>query len=202
VSVTDLWPQGRRGAPAGVLIVSFEDHANATLVPRLTAAGADLARVRIVTAEHDGATDLVSLPGDVDWISEAAGKYGVRLVVVDPLVASLPAGEINSHRDHLDHRYAGPVRSSDAGLGERGGGAARRLHRPPGHSGEGRSARLIRCVKTARQRRRLAHRLAHRQPSERASQAVEPNPGDRIPVLKTGDRVTRSGGSNPSPSAR
>lgn len=88
-----------KGTPAGALIVSYEDHASATIAPRLMAASADLAAVRIVSAEEAGASDLVSLPGDVDRIAEAAQEYGARLVIVDPLVASMPAGEINAHRD-------------------------------------------------------------------------------------------------------
>ncbi len=95
--------------PAAVLLVSFEDHAARTIRPRLSAAGADLSRVHLIDAERDGLADLVSLPGDVEGIAEAARRHGARLLIVDPLVASLASGEINAHRDQDVRRALAPL---------------------------------------------------------------------------------------------
>jgi hypothetical protein len=83
---------------ADALIVSYEDSPSRTIKPRLMAAGADLARVHRVVATRDGTRDLVSLPGDVEGIRQLARETGARLLVVDPLSASLN-GDIDSHRD-------------------------------------------------------------------------------------------------------
>jgi hypothetical protein len=94
------------GNPASTLIVTYEDHPASTIRPRLMAADADLDRVRIVGVEGDG--DLVSLPADIDQIASGAREYGARLLIVDPVVASLPA-EINSHRDQDVRRALAPL---------------------------------------------------------------------------------------------
>jgi hypothetical protein len=94
------------GNPASTLIVTYEDHPASTIRPRLMAADADLDRVRIVGVEGDG--DLVSLPADIDRIAIGAREYGARLLIVDPVVASLPA-EINSHRDQDVRRALAPL---------------------------------------------------------------------------------------------
>jgi len=94
---------------AGALIVSYEDHAERTIAPRLAVAGADLGRVHLLAAEHDGLPDLVSLPGDLDAIGTAAREHGARLLVVDPLVASLASGEVNAHRDQDVRRAMAPL---------------------------------------------------------------------------------------------
>lgn len=86
------------GQHADSLILSYEDSASRTIKPRLMAADADLSRVHRVVATRDGTRDLVSLPGDVDGIRQLARETGARLLVVDPLSASLN-GDIDSHRD-------------------------------------------------------------------------------------------------------
>ena len=96
------------GTPAGVLVVTFEDLVAETVVPRLTAAGAALERVRTVEVERDGERDLVSLPDDLAGIEGAVADLGARLLIVDPLMAAL-AGETNTHRDHHVRRVLGPV---------------------------------------------------------------------------------------------
>ncbi len=96
-----------RGQPVGVLLVSFEDHAPSKIVPRLMAANADLERVRLVSvAQQDG--DLVTLPSDLGEIERAAHEHGARLLVVDPVVASLPAA-IDAHRDQDVRRALAPL---------------------------------------------------------------------------------------------
>jgi putative DNA primase/helicase len=55
ISTGGEWPYGEGRAPIGsVIIFSAEDGAADTIVPRLHAAGADLDRIRLVTAVEDG----------------------------------------------------------------------------------------------------------------------------------------------------
>jgi hypothetical protein len=96
------------GNPVASLIVSYEDSASRTIKPRLMAAGADLALVHRLRVTRGGAPDLVSLPDDVGAISSMAREHGVRLLVIDPLSASL-AGSIDSHRDHDMRRALAPL---------------------------------------------------------------------------------------------
>jgi len=105
VSAGLSWPDGAPGPePAGVLLLSAEDGLADTIVPRLTAAGADLARVHALTEVAlvglDGARQMVppSLPRDIPVIEQQVRKYNVRLVVIDVLMAYL-AGAVDSHRD-------------------------------------------------------------------------------------------------------
>lgn len=61
------------------LFVASEDSASIDLVPRLTAAGADLARCFLIRRH-------VQLPEDVSWLEQTAGGLGgVGLLVVDPV---------------------------------------------------------------------------------------------------------------------
>ena len=84
------------GKPSDVLVVSYEDQWEETLRPRLEAVDADLDRVRFLARQGDGVLDLTSqIPG----IERIARATEAKLLIVDPLVAGLPAGEINSHRD-------------------------------------------------------------------------------------------------------
>lgn len=101
-------PGDLAGTPADTLIVSYEDSAARTIKPRLMAAGADLSRVHRIRATRGDARDLVSLPDDVERIGTLAVQHGARLVVVDPLSASLN-GEIDSHRDQDIRRALAPL---------------------------------------------------------------------------------------------
>lgn len=96
------------GEPCGVMLVSYEDHPRSTTVPRLMAAGADLERVLVLTAEEDGRPDLVSVPGDLERIASAAVDSGARLLAIDPLVAALGGG-IDAHRDQDVRRALAPL---------------------------------------------------------------------------------------------
>lgn len=97
-----------RGTPAATLIVTYEDSAGRTIKPRLMAAGADVSRVHRVSAQRDGSADLVSLPADVERIEALAAEAGARLVVVDPLSASLGA-DVDGHRDQDIRRALAPL---------------------------------------------------------------------------------------------
>ncbi len=99
------WPDGVPNAgPADVLLLSAEDGLADTVVPRATAAGANLARIHALREVEmtgpDGQPTLVppSLPRDIPVIAEIIKQNRVKLLVVDVLMAYLSGG-VDSHRD-------------------------------------------------------------------------------------------------------
>jgi len=96
------------GQPAATLIVTYEDSAARTIKPRLMAAGADLERVHLVRVQRGDAPDLVSLPADVESIGALAAETGARLIVIDPLSASL-GSDVDGHRDQDIRRALAPL---------------------------------------------------------------------------------------------
>lgn len=86
--------------PSGVVILSTEDTAATTIVPRLRAAGADLKRVRIVTDIIDphGVSRLPELAHDAEAFEKAIRDVNAALLIVDPLVASLDS-KTDAHKD-------------------------------------------------------------------------------------------------------
>jgi putative DNA primase/helicase len=104
------WPDGSRCAEAGdVLIWSGEDDPADTLVPRLQAAGADMARVHFVdcvrdthgTRTFDPAQDMPALE-----LAAARAKVKFRLLIVDPVVSAV-AGD--SHKNAEVRRGLQPI---------------------------------------------------------------------------------------------
>lgn len=99
------------GEPADAVILSYEDHHRATLVPRLLAAGAELDRVHLLSPtaiEPDGTPDLVTLTTDLECVAAECVLMRARLLVVDPLMASL-AGSTDAHRDQDIRRALAPL---------------------------------------------------------------------------------------------
>lgn len=92
-AVTDL------GGPAGVVLLSAEDSLADTIRPRLDAAGADTGRIAALAfvPGHDNLPSLPTLDNLAD-IRSAIQRVEARLVVVDPLMAYMPA-DTNAHRD-------------------------------------------------------------------------------------------------------
>jgi hypothetical protein len=104
-----------RGAPfpdgsgpavkGGCYVVSSEDAANDTIVPRLIAAGADLDLVTIVTADvrtEDGKGQTVVHPmsfQDLGYWRLILERGAVRVLVVDPLASYLGKG-VDDHRNN------------------------------------------------------------------------------------------------------
>jgi hypothetical protein len=112
-------PDGTAGiAASGAVVVSLEDGAADTIVPRLIAAGADRSGVRIIQTitGADGFERTPTLPGDLPAIEAAIKDVGAAILVIDPLVATL-AAETNSYRDQDIRRVLAPV----AALAERTG---------------------------------------------------------------------------------
>jgi hypothetical protein len=88
------------GRPAAdVLLIGAEDHPAATIRPRLDAAEADARRVHHIAAIPRGRhLDAAPTLGDVDEIERVVVEYKAALVVVDPLMAHLPAN-VDAYRD-------------------------------------------------------------------------------------------------------
>ncbi len=170
-------PNGAPGVGGGVVILSAEDGVADTIRPRLDAAGAACARVRVVGVDHA----LLAIPGDLPELERAIADVGPVLVVVDPLSAYLGA-TVNSWRDQDVRRALGPL----AGLTERTGAAivvVRHLTESGGASPLYRGGGSIGIIGAARSgllvapepdddarrvlapRRRTSRRTRHRSPS-------------------------------------
>ena len=107
------------GEARDVLVATAEDHFASVVWGRLTAAGADMARVHRVHVEDRGEEELLTLPDDVAEIEArceelAASGRPVALVVVDPVAAFIGSG-VDTHRDAAIRRVLAPL----SGLAER-----------------------------------------------------------------------------------
>ena len=86
------WPCDGGDAPRGsVILLSAEDGLADTIIPRLTTAGADLARVHAVTGVRDKTGRRgFDLKSDIARLEALARGLGdVRLIVIDPISAYL-----------------------------------------------------------------------------------------------------------------
>ncbi len=112
VTTGAAWPDGRRCADGGVLILSAEDGAADTILPRLIAAGADRRKVRVVGVEDD----LDALSDGVKELESVIAAERVRLVVIDPLNSFL-GDNINPHQDASVRRALKPLATLAARTG-------------------------------------------------------------------------------------
>jgi hypothetical protein len=89
VSTGGRWPTGERAPMGNVLLLSAEDSARNTLVPRLMAANADLERVEIIQGTRSGdSRKTFNLVADVDLLERKAREWTeVKMIIVDPLSA-------------------------------------------------------------------------------------------------------------------
>jgi putative DNA primase/helicase len=89
------WPCGEGHAPLGsVIILSAEDSAADTVVPRLIAAGADRQRVRLISSVFQGQKGRRSfnLQSDLTLLGKFVHNLGdVRLILIDPISSYLGA---------------------------------------------------------------------------------------------------------------
>jgi AAA domain/Bifunctional DNA primase/polymerase, N-terminal/Primase C terminal 1 (PriCT-1) len=86
--------RGEHDIDGAVLYISFEDPARSVLRPRLEVAGADLARVYLL----EEGSELPVLPNDLAEIRDFVTERAVRLLVIDPVSASLSL-KLDAHRD-------------------------------------------------------------------------------------------------------
>jgi hypothetical protein len=101
VTTAGAWPCGEGQAPLGnAIILSAEDGAADTIVPRLLVAGACRERVEIISAVRnaDGSRRAFNLLQDLSLLEKAIDRIGnVALVVVDPVSSYL--GKTDSHKN-------------------------------------------------------------------------------------------------------
>lgn len=108
VSAGRALPSGWRPDRGNIIVWSGEDDPADTLVPRLIAAGADLARVRFVTATIENGERYPFDPArDVDKLAAAvAGIDNLAMIVVDPLVSAVSG---DSHKNAEVRRGLAPL---------------------------------------------------------------------------------------------
>src|SRR5262249_48348997 len=80
------FPDGRPGpGPANALVLSAEDSAADTIVPRLRRLGADLQRVFVWQRERDDEDWPWRFPAQVSRLDDALARTDARLAVIDPI---------------------------------------------------------------------------------------------------------------------
>lgn len=110
------WPDGSRAQVGDVLVWSGEDDPADTLVPRLLAAGADMARVGFIatTTEADGQRRPFDPATDTQHLRRALAGRNVKLLIVDPIVSAV-AGD--SHKNGEVRRALQPLVDLAASIG-------------------------------------------------------------------------------------
>ncbi|MFT4247638.1 MAG: AAA family ATPase [Pseudomonas sp.] len=108
LTIGGRWPDGTRAEPGAVVIWSGEDDPADTLVPRLRAMGADMARVYFVQGvREDGERRAFDPATDSDALLTRLDAIGdVRLLVIDPIVSAV-AGD--SHKNAEVRRGLQPL---------------------------------------------------------------------------------------------
>ena len=101
-------PDGEKGRPRGVVIMSAEDGIADTIRPRAEVAGADLRHIRILAEKADGS--LPTIPEDIPLIEATLMAMDAALLVVDPLVAFL-GWKVNVSRDQDVRRALAPLKA-------------------------------------------------------------------------------------------
>jgi AAA domain/Bifunctional DNA primase/polymerase, N-terminal len=100
------WPDGKLCEIGAVVLVSAEDDAADTVLPRFLAAGGDPKRATMLTAvlerdldseEATGSPRPLSLETHLSAIEAALVETDARLLVIDPITAYL--GKVDSHTD-------------------------------------------------------------------------------------------------------
>lgn len=103
----ELWPDGTTARAGDVVIWSGEDDPADTLVPRLTAMGADLKRIHFVSDVTDGQDKRPFDPAtDITALANAVQSIRPVLLIVDPIVSAV-AGD--SHKNTETRRALQPL---------------------------------------------------------------------------------------------
>jgi RecA-family ATPase len=91
------------------VIVTTEDDWEATVKPRLAAAGADLNKVyRVEAVQADGLEDILSLPNDLAELERIVKENDVALIVLDPLLTFVNK-KLDTHKDAEVRQALEPV---------------------------------------------------------------------------------------------
>lgn len=96
-------PDGEPVEQGRALIVSAEDGAADTIVPRFLAASGDPKRARIL-----GSEEPFIIPDDLDRLERAIRQLGATFVVIDPVMSFL-SDDVNSNRDQDVRRALQPL---------------------------------------------------------------------------------------------
>ncbi|NIM48001.1 MAG: AAA family ATPase [Gemmatimonadales bacterium] len=106
----DVMPdQAPTEQPAGVVMLTAEDAASDTVIPRLMAAGANLERVKLLNEVRIGdKRQEIVLPEHLDALLVAVEAAEAKLVIVDVFTAFL-TGTVNTWRDHDLRRALRPL---------------------------------------------------------------------------------------------
>ncbi len=137
-----------RGVQGAVVVLSAEDGPADTIRPRLEAAGAALEAVHLAEHVLDGGEKRSVTLADTRELGELVFDVGASLVVVDPLMAFLPA-DANSHRDQDVRRVLRPL----AEMASKSGATVlvvRHLNKSPGGSAIYRGGGSIGVIGAAR----------------------------------------------------
>ncbi len=87
-------------APRGVVILTSEESPEAVVMPRLTAMGADLDRVLILSDDLESEAPFLTLPSGAERLAEAAREIDAGLVIVDTGPSFMDRGlKSNSEED-------------------------------------------------------------------------------------------------------
>lgn len=97
------------GTPRSVLIAATEDSWSRTIVPRLTAAGADLDLVwRIEVRTSLDTSGTLSLPGDVSALEKYVVETEAALLMFDPIMSRVD-GTLDTHKDQETRQALEPI---------------------------------------------------------------------------------------------
>ncbi len=73
-----------------VVVIVAEDSPDATVLPRLKAAGADLGRIHLITMDPETYTGVPTIPGHSTQVAGLIRDAGASLVIVDPWLSIVP----------------------------------------------------------------------------------------------------------------
>lgn len=95
-----------------VMYLHSEDSREATIAPRMIAAGADMTKVAFANVVHasGGVSDSVTLPDDLGLLEEAITANGIALVVLDALTSFKPA-DVNANANDDVRRFLEPLQA-------------------------------------------------------------------------------------------
>ena len=107
------WPNNEGQAPVGsVIILSAEDGAEDTMVPRLMAGGADLSKIHFIEAVKEldkKGRRTFNLQTDLQLLAAKIAEIGdVQAVLIDPASAYM-GGKVDSHNDQAVRGVLAPV---------------------------------------------------------------------------------------------